>query len=110
MGYLLSFVRSLHLNAKKNQLTYEQISIQNKQERITNRLGMIQQFAANIPKDDEGSLQMIELQKQMLTMMSNNLETRLKTIQTQLAKVSSEEQAIDQVLPDQIARSVPKYQ
>jgi DNA repair exonuclease SbcCD ATPase subunit len=43
MGYALLFARSLHNTAKKNQLTYETMSIQNQKESITNQLGQIQQ-------------------------------------------------------------------
>ncbi|MCR5261708.1 MAG: hypothetical protein K6C94_07710 [Candidatus Gastranaerophilales bacterium] len=109
MGYLLSFMRSMQVSAKKNQLSLEQILIQNQQERITSKLGLLTQMAANIPKDDEGSLQMIEFQKQMLTMMSNNLEARLKVIQTQMQVAASEEAKLNEVLPNQIAASTPKY-
>ena len=115
MGYLLAFVRSMQVSAKKNQYTYEQMSIQSQQERITNELGSLQQMAdmiSKMPEDSEqgqGALMGIQLRKQMLTMMSGNLETRLKFIQTQIQAAAAEEAKINEALPNQIAASAPKY-
>ena len=108
MGYLLMFARSMQLTARKNQLNYETIMIQDRQQSITNQLSQLQMMADSMPKDSP-NLQYLEMQKQMLTMMNNNLETRLKYIQTQLNVVAAEEQKAEETLQAQIAASTPKY-
>lgn len=108
MGYLLSFARSMQITSKKNRLTLEQMTIQNQQNSITNSLTMLNQMAAAL-KDDEGSLAVLNMEKEMLTMMSNSLDMRLKGIQTQIMALSKEEQNLETALNEQIERSTPKY-
>ncbi|MGN0015557.1 MAG: hypothetical protein ACI37T_09095 [Candidatus Gastranaerophilaceae bacterium] len=115
MGYLLMFARSLQQTAKKNQLTYETIKIQNQKDNITNQLADIQQMEnamiAQAQQNGEEAPDMSYLNsyRSILNFMSSSLDIRLQTIQTQLAKISSEEQSINDSLNAQIQSSVPKY-
>lgn len=115
MGYLLMFARSLQQTAKKNQLSYESIKIQNQKENITNQLAGLQQMEnamiAQAQQDGEEAPDMSYLNsyRSILNFMSNSLDLRLQTIQTQLAKITAEEQSINDSLNAQIQASVPKY-
>lgn len=115
MGYLLMFARSLQQTAKKNQLTYETIKIQNQKDNITNQLSSLQQMEnamiAQAQQNGEEAPDMSYLNsyRSILNLMSSNLDIRLQSIQTQLAKITAEEKGQQEALNAQIQASVPKY-
>ena len=49
------------------------------------------------------------MHREMLTLMSKNLDARLKCIQTQLSRIAAEEKSNEEVLAAQIEASTPKY-
>lgn len=115
MGYALMFARALQNTAKKNRLNYESMNIQNRQTQITNQLTKLQQQEDAIKaqvKDNGGispDLAYLSLYRDMLNLMSKNMEARLKGIQTELAHIAAEEQGVNDALAAQIEASTPKY-
>lgn len=115
MGYALMFARALSNTAKKNQINYETMYLQNRKENITKQLAGIQQLessmveAAKQKGEEAPDVSYLQMYREMLTLMSNNLDTRLKYLQTQLTAVSAEENSINEALNAQISASTPKY-
>ena len=75
-------------------------------------MGFLLHFARALQiksRQSQVQLEMMQFTKQMLVSMSNALDLRLKHLQTRAQALSAEEQALDKVLPDEIAKSAPKY-
>ena len=109
MGYLLAFARNMQLTARKTQLNYEQIMIQSQQTQNTNKLAFLEKMAGMMLPKDSPDLQYLQIYKQLLLNMNNSLETRLKSLQTELTQVSAEETNLNNQMADMIAASTPQY-
>ena len=108
MGFLLHFARALQIKSRQSQVQLEMMQISNQQDSIANRMSMMDQMGSFVDKENPG-IQMMQFTKQMLVSMSNALDLRLKHLQTRAQALSAEEQSLDKVLPDEIAKSAPKY-
>jgi len=108
MGFLLHFARAMQIRSRQTQAQLEMMLISNQQSAITNRIASMEQMAKNLDKESPG-IQMMQQTKQMLVTMSNALDLRLKQLQTRVQALSAEEQALDKVMPDIVAKSAPKY-
>jgi len=108
MGFLLHFARAMQIRARQNQAQFEMMRISNQQAAITNQLAAMEQVANAAGKENPGIAAM-QASKQMLTTLSNALDLRLKQLQTRVQALSAEEQALDKILPDIVAKSAPKY-
>lgn len=108
MSFLLHFARALQIRSRQNQAQLEMMQISNRQAAITNQMASMEQMAKTLDKDNPG-IQMMQQTKQMLVTMSNALDLRLKQLQTRVQALSNEEQALDKIMPDIVAKSAPKY-
>lgn len=115
MGYALMFARSLQNTARKNRLNYETMDIQNRQDNITKQISQLQNIENVLKAQTQADggvspdLMYLEMHREMLTLMSKNLDARLKCIQTQLSRIAAEEQGLQETLAAQIEASSPKY-
>ena len=107
MGYLLAFARRLNTISKKNQLAFDQMNIQKQQENLSNRMTNLENFAKSLPENLQ-NLPFLQMRKQMLLEMSNNLDTRLAQIQTELS-AANQSNVNDEAFGQMIASSAPKY-
>lgn len=108
MGYALLFARQLANTAKKNRLNYEIMYSENRKKDIASQMTVIQQCMLTLPKDSQ-DINLLEFQKQMLTNMSNFLDTRIASLKAQVQKAAAEEQPLAEALAKQVAASAPKY-
>lgn len=118
MGYALLFARSLANTARKNQLNYETMLIQDRKSEITQRLSYLQtaedalkKQAENTPQNGGENPNVVYLQmfRDALVLMDKNLDARLACIKTQISKIESEEQGINDALANSIQAATPKY-
>lgn len=120
MGYALMFARKLHNNAKKNQLNYEISDIQRQKNNITKQLSYIQQsenamnamnkMNANGENGGETpSIPFMDGYREMLNLLSNNLDVRMAAAQAQLESIAAEEKSVNDALSSQIQSSTPNY-
>lgn len=115
MGYLLMFARSLQQTARKNQLSYEKIQIQNQQNGITNQLSSLQQIEnimiaqAQQRGEEAPDMSYLNSYRSILNLMSKNLDVKMQSIETQIAKITAEEKSQQEALNAQIQASSPKY-
>lgn len=115
MGYALMFARTLQNTARKNRLNYETMDIQNRQDNITKQISQLQNIENALKAQTQADggvspdLMYLEMHREMLTLMSKNLDARLKCIQTQLSRIAAKEKSNEEVLAAQIEASTPKY-
>ena len=108
MSFLLHFARALQIRSMQTNAQFEMMCISNQQSMITNRIAELEKTAKSLDKDNP-EIKTIQCNKQMLVSMSNALDMRLKLLQTRVQTLSAEEQTLEKVLPDEVARSAPKY-
>lgn len=118
MGYALLFARSLRNTARKNQLNYETMNIQNRKTDLTQRIANLQKMedamkkqAENTPQDGGiiPNVTYLQMYREMLVSMDKNLDIRLVCIKTQISQIEAEEQGVNESLANAVASSTPKY-
>lgn len=118
MGYALLFARSLSNTARKNQLNLETMRIQDRKTEITQRVAGIQKAEEamkkqmeNTPKDggENPNIMFLQMYRETLLLIDKNMDARLACIKTQLSKIESEEQGINDALANAIGAATPKY-
>lgn len=118
MGYALLFARSLANTARKNQLNYETMMLQDRKTQIAKDIANIQKAeeamnkqAENTPKNggEIPNVVYLQLYKSMLQTIDKNLDSRLACIKTRISKIEAEEQGVNDALANAIGSSTPKY-
>ena len=118
MGYALLFARSLRNTARKNQLNYETMNIQNRKTDLTQRIANLQKMedamkkqAENTPQDGGiiPNVTYLQMYREMLVSMDKNLDIRLACIKTQISQIEAEEQGVNESLANAVASSTPLW-